>query len=90
MVSIPLCYVCPCLKNISVALSCFIYKFYYFIQGVLTYGKIGEWRFDKRSYLMGPPPKNLPLPPPGVPESVVSPRFKISGCFALKLLIIDI
>lgn len=40
-------------------------------QGELTYGKIGEWRFDKRSHLRGPPPKNLPLPPPGVPESVV-------------------
>jgi hypothetical protein len=40
-------------------------------QGELTYGKIGEWRFDKRSYLSGPPPKNLTLPPPGVPESVV-------------------
>lgn len=45
---------------------------YFFIQGELTYGKIGEWRFDKRSYLMGPPPRNLPLPPQGVPESVVS------------------
>ncbi|WVZ03927.1 hypothetical protein V8G54_024733 [Vigna mungo] len=41
-------------------------------QGELTYGKIGEWRFDKRSHLRGPPPKNLPLPPPGVPESVVT------------------
>lgn len=40
-------------------------------QGELTYGKIGEWRFDKRSHLRGPPPRNLPLPPPGVPESVV-------------------
>ncbi|KAJ1432073.1 Hyp O-arabinosyltransferase-like protein [Sesbania bispinosa] len=43
----------------------------YNLKGQLTYGKIGEWRFDKRSYLMGPPPKNLSLPPPGVPESVV-------------------
>lgn len=41
------------------------------VQGELTYGRIGEWRFDKRSYLRGPPPKNLPLPPTGVPESVV-------------------
>ncbi|KAF8037992.1 hypothetical protein BT93_B0746 [Corymbia citriodora subsp. variegata] len=40
-------------------------------KGELTYGKIGEWRFDKRSYLNGPPPRNLSLPPPGVPESVV-------------------
>lgn len=42
------------------------------LQGELTYGTIGEWRFDKRSYLSGPPPRNLSLPPPGVPESVVS------------------
>ena len=41
------------------------------IQGNLTYGKIGEWRFDKRSFDAVWPPKNLPLPPPGVPESVV-------------------
>jgi len=44
----------------------------YDMKGELTYGKIGEWRFDKRSHLRGPPPKNLPLPPPGVPESVVT------------------
>lgn len=43
----------------------------YNLKGELTYGKIGEWRFDKRSHLRGPPPRNLPLPPPGVPESVV-------------------
>lgn len=44
----------------------------YTMKGVLTYGKIGEWRFDKRSFLLGAPPRNLPLPPPGVPESVVT------------------
>ncbi|KAH7436271.1 hypothetical protein KP509_05G011400 [Ceratopteris richardii] len=44
----------------------------YTMQGVLTYGKIGEWRFDKRSYLLSAPPRNLSLPPPGVPESVVN------------------
>lgn len=43
----------------------------YNMKGELTYGKIGEWRFDKRSHLRAPPPKNLPLPPKGVPESVV-------------------
>ncbi|KAG6629840.1 hydroxyproline O-arabinosyltransferase PLENTY-like [Carya illinoinensis] len=43
----------------------------YNLKGELTYGKIGEWRFDKRSYLTRPPPRNLSLPPPGVPESVV-------------------
>ena len=37
----------------------------------MTYGKVGEWRFDKRSFPDRPPPRNLTLPPPGVPESVV-------------------
>jgi hypothetical protein len=56
---------------------CIIYLAYviYFacsdIQGELTYGKIGEWRFDKRSYDNIAPPRNLPPPPHGVPESVV-------------------
>ncbi|MCL7022861.1 hypothetical protein MKW94_030625, partial [Papaver nudicaule] len=48
----------------------FTYGCDYSLEGELTYGKAGEWRFDKRSYLRGPPPKHLPLPPPGVPESV--------------------
>ncbi|KAK7276665.1 hypothetical protein RIF29_17809 [Crotalaria pallida] len=43
----------------------------YNLKGELTYGKMGEWRFDKRAYLFGPPPTNISLPPPGVPESVV-------------------
>ncbi|KAF2600859.1 hypothetical protein F2Q68_00007294 [Brassica cretica] len=42
----------------------------YNIKGELTYGKRGEWRFDKRLYLRGPPPRNISMPPPGVPESV--------------------
>ncbi|KAJ4827237.1 Hydroxyproline O-arabinosyltransferase 1 [Turnera subulata] len=44
----------------------------YNMKGELTYGKFGEWRFDKRSYDTVAPPRNLPLPPPGVPESVVT------------------
>ncbi|CAI0461947.1 unnamed protein product [Linum tenue] len=44
----------------------------FMLQGELTYGKIGEWRFDKRSYVREAPPRNLPLPPKGVPESVVT------------------
>ncbi|KAH7439822.1 hypothetical protein KP509_04G078000 [Ceratopteris richardii] len=44
----------------------------YDLNGTLTYGKIGLWRFDKRSYGSGAPPRNLPLPPAGVPESVVT------------------
>ncbi|KAA8519964.1 hypothetical protein F0562_014220 [Nyssa sinensis] len=46
----------------------------YNMKGELTYGKIGEWHFDKRSYLSGPPPRNLSLPPPGVPESVCTKK----------------
>ncbi|CAI9092646.1 OLC1v1027959C8 [Oldenlandia corymbosa var. corymbosa] len=42
----------------------------YDLEGKLTYGKIGEWRFDKRSYDSIWPPRNLSLPPPGVPDSV--------------------
>ncbi|WMV58763.1 hypothetical protein MTR67_052148 [Solanum verrucosum] len=42
----------------------------FMLQGELTYGKIGDWRFNKRSYIKGPPPKNLSLPPPNIPESV--------------------
>ncbi|GAB4855974.1 hypothetical protein Ancab_024613 [Ancistrocladus abbreviatus] len=40
-------------------------------KGELTYGKVGDWHFNKREYLISPPPKKLPLPPPGVPGSVV-------------------
>ncbi|RID76699.1 LOW QUALITY PROTEIN: hypothetical protein BRARA_B03658 [Brassica rapa] len=40
--------------------------------GGLTYGKVGEWRFDKRSYDSTPPPRNLTMPPPGVSQSVVT------------------
>ncbi|CAN1164892.1 Hydroxyproline O-arabinosyltransferase 1 [Linum perenne] len=50
----------------------FTYGCDYDMKGKLTYGKIGEWRFDKRSYISAAPPRNLPLPPPGVPESVVT------------------
>ena len=48
---------------------------------------MGEWRFDKRSYLSGPPPKNLSLPPPGVPESVVSLLISILLNQIVELLI---
>ncbi|KAL8503670.1 hypothetical protein ACS0TY_022408 [Phlomoides rotata] len=44
----------------------------YDLQGKLTYGKTGEWRFDKRSYTNSWPPRNLSMPPAGVPESVVT------------------
>ncbi|KAK1369943.1 Hydroxyproline O-arabinosyltransferase [Heracleum sosnowskyi] len=44
----------------------------YDMKGQLMDGKFGEWRFDKRSYETTWPSRNLPLPPPGVPESVVT------------------
>ncbi|KAF5469841.1 hypothetical protein F2P56_010400 [Juglans regia] len=51
----------------------YTYRCDYNLKGELTYGQIGEWRFDKRLFLRRPPPRNLSLPPPGVPESVVCP-----------------
>mmetsp|Transcript_9245 Transcript_9245/g.15859 ORF Transcript_9245/g.15859 Transcript_9245/m.15859 type:complete len:123 (-) Transcript_9245:130-498(-) len=38
--------------------------------GVFTPGKIGQWRFDKRSYMGRIPPSPLELPPKGTPSSV--------------------
>ena len=43
----------------------------YTLEGKFTPGVIGAWRFDKRSYMAAPPPKNLALPPKGTPELVV-------------------
>lgn len=85
--------VCEKRADKSVLLVYYLVYVVYFacsdIQGELTYGKIGEWRFDKRSYDNTIPPRNLPLPPRGVPESVVcfiSP-FKSQGyCCIIRLL----
>ncbi|EPS66914.1 hypothetical protein M569_07861, partial [Genlisea aurea] len=44
----------------------------YDLKGKFMPGKYGEWRFDKRSYSDSWPPRNLSLPPPGVPETVVT------------------
>ncbi|KAL0429169.1 UNVERIFIED_CONTAM: Hydroxyproline O-arabinosyltransferase RDN2 [Sesamum radiatum] len=60
----------------------YTYSCDYNMKGELTYGKIGEWRFNKRSYLHGPPPRNLSLPPPGVPESVVTLVKKVNEATA--------
>ncbi|GKD56740.1 hypothetical protein Tco_1290127 [Tanacetum coccineum] len=62
----------------------------FMLQGKLTYGKIGEWRFDKRSFDNVYPPRNLPLPPPGVPESVGKLTYgKIGGeRFDQKIVVI--
>ncbi|KAE8711949.1 putative ubiquitin-protein ligase [Hibiscus syriacus] len=44
----------------------------YNMKGELTYGKIGEWRFDNKIVFTWTTPTKSSLPPPGVPESVVS------------------
>lgn len=43
-----------------------------YTKGELTFGVNGDWGFDKRTYLYVAPPRNLPLPPPGIPGSVVT------------------
>ncbi|XP_051123472.1 hydroxyproline O-arabinosyltransferase RDN2-like isoform X2 [Andrographis paniculata] len=50
----------------------FTYGCDYTMKGKLIYGQRGEWRFDKRDFLDFPPPRNLSLPPPEVPQSVAS------------------
>eukprot|EP00271_Cylindrocystis_brebissonii_P016435 TRINITY_DN399_c0_g1_i1.p1 TRINITY_DN399_c0_g1~~TRINITY_DN399_c0_g1_i1.p1 ORF type:complete len:395 (+),score=43.66 TRINITY_DN399_c0_g1_i1:184-1368(+) len=42
----------------------------YTLKGEMMYGKFGEWRFDKRSYSGGAPPRNLTMPPEGCPEAI--------------------
>ena len=49
----------------------YTYGMDYNLKGEHMYGKYGEWRFDKRSYSSGAPPKVLALPPKGTPSSVV-------------------
>jgi hypothetical protein len=39
--------------------------------GTFTPGKIGAWRFDKRTWMSGIPPKNLPMPPSGCDNELV-------------------
>ena len=39
--------------------------------GMFTPGKVGEWRFDKRTYSQMPPPRNLGEPPPGMANNLV-------------------
>nr|BAG99932.1 unnamed protein product [Oryza sativa Japonica Group] len=48
----------------------YTYRCDYDMKGKLTHGKVAESRFDKRSYDSKPPPKNLPLPQNGLPQSV--------------------
>uniref|UniRef100_A0A0E0BHD7 Hydroxyproline O-arabinosyltransferase-like domain-containing protein n=1 Tax=Oryza glumipatula TaxID=40148 RepID=A0A0E0BHD7_9ORYZ len=50
----------------------------YDMKGKLIYGKVGECRFDKRSY-DSKPPRNLPLPQNGIPQSVNHPKICEAG-----------
>ncbi|KAL0032623.1 hypothetical protein WJX77_011236 [Trebouxia sp. C0004] len=43
----------------------------YTLEGEFTPGKIGAWRFDKRSYSEKPPPRNLGAPPDGMKNELV-------------------
>ena len=43
----------------------------YTLEGQFTPGKIGAWRFDKRSYAGGPPPRKLGEPPKGMTNELV-------------------
>jgi hypothetical protein len=49
----------------------FTYGNDYDLNGAFTPGKIGAWRFDKRTWMQGIPPKNLPLPPSGCDNELV-------------------
>lgn len=44
----------------------------YTLDGKFMPGRFGEWRFDKRSYSVRPPPRNLLPPPDGVPETITT------------------
>ena len=50
----------------------YTYGMDYTLEGVFTPGKIGAWRFDKRSYADKPPPSNLGQPPAGMKNELVS------------------
>ncbi len=53
----------------------------YTLEGVFTPGKVGAWRFDKRSYMGSAPPKNLPLPPKvRTCARVCMPRVRVDAC----------
>jgi len=49
----------------------FTYGMDYDASGKATPGKVGEWRFDKRSYSHTYPPKHLPAPPAGMKNDLV-------------------
>lgn len=46
----------------------------YTLEGQFTPGKVGAWRFDKRSYASRPPPRKLGEPPKGMTNELVRPK----------------
>ena len=46
----------------------------YTLEGQFTPGKVGAWRFDKRSYASRPPPRKLGEPPKGMTNELVRPH----------------
>ena len=55
----------------------YTYGMDYTLDGVFTPGKIGAWRYDKRSFSGRPMPRNLDLPPEKMPNELV--RFLIKA-----------
>jgi len=53
----------------------YTYGMDYTLEGTFTPGKIGAWRFDKRSHAGRPPPRHLGAPPAGMKNDLV--RFLI-------------
>lgn len=49
----------------------YTYGMDYTLDGKFTPGKYGEWRFDKRTYSVKPPPRGLGEPPEGMPNELV-------------------
>jgi hydroxyproline O-arabinosyltransferase len=49
----------------------YTYGMDYTNEGVFTPGKYGEWRFDKREYVMAPPRQNLQEPPEACQNELV-------------------
>ena len=63
--------VCLCAAMDPYYILHYTYGMDYTKDGVFTPGKYGEWRFDKRTYASLPPPRNLGMPPPGMPNALV-------------------
>ena len=61
----------------------------YTLEGVFTPGKIGAWRFDKRTYAMKPPPRDLGQPPDGMKNQLVSILIVLSLHRAFQVMLVS-